>query len=160
MPTHSDKRKYLAKVIGERYCGTSKLIPLDDFHQPSRAFLFDCFSDARICDAAWWGVGEKLTEAAADIGRVIDHAWLIGRGDPPREPWGLVTEPYIPSRCATQIKRKADKLMAGWGIDIQILSPDESTWNPGNCLPIVSIVEAHSYEAFIRLAMMEVLKPV
>jgi|SRR5215472_2165797 len=102
--------------------------------------LPDWSLDERICDVPWHVIAWRLN--ALTPVRVIDHAWLLRHAhQPPTEPWGLVTEPYMKPDDVTALVAAANAEMLLWGVYVINLSPEHSAWNPGSCTPIVAIAQ-------------------
>jgi len=114
-------------------------------------------SNQRMFDIAWWSVAEKAEQIAGEIGagRVMDHAWAIGYVSHPFEPWAMVTEPYISEERARLAAEAVMTRLAHWSVRARALTAADSSWNPGQCVPIVFYIEqGHGYwELFMREAL-------
>jgi hypothetical protein len=145
-------RRGLAKRIGIKFCNCGNMIPLGpqaSFDVPS--FLPNPFV-ARLCDLAWRAVARQI-HAAAGWPNVIDHAWLVGFKDEPREPWALVTEPYITEDAGTTLIASANRAMFQWGIQVHLLPTADSALAPGRCRPVVATLDDGWAGAFVRAAV-------
>ncbi len=153
-PTDEHLRQLaLAKRIGAEFCDCDNLIPLGSHSSFSVSSMsWDMWYDERICDLAWWAVGKQI-EAHAGQAHVIDHAWVIGFGGKPHEPWALVTEPYIADDAATAIIHLANDAMAEWSVRVHLLPAVDSSWNPGQCRPIVATFNKGCVGSFMRTAV-------
>ena len=84
----------LARCIGERFCGTPRLKPIDVPGIFGAGFLdTQNVYDEKLSMVAWSIVANRLE--AETKKRIIDHPWLIAFDGPPFEPWGFVSEPYL-----------------------------------------------------------------
>lgn len=133
---HTSLQIMLAKHIGRTYCETDKLVPLGrhgSFSVPPIPLELRVWAGERLCDIAWWVVANRLGG--------IDHAWLFGWPDATREPWGLVTEPYADMDSALDTVRTASEAMPrwDWGIEFYALRPEQGSWNPPSCVPIIAV---------------------
>jgi hypothetical protein len=110
--------------------------------------LNDNFLDSRMCDAAWWAVGSILGEFP-----ILDHAWLFGPSDGAKEPWGFVTEPYTTYVAASVAVERARRVTDEWGVGYFVFDRSLSSWNPGQCTPIVAYVRSGYFRVFITAAI-------
>lgn len=85
---------------------------------------------------------------------IIDHAWWLRANKSGRnniaeklEPWGFVTEPYI-SDNDIQIIRQLD--FECWGVEIEVLPKDKSTWLPNGSTPIVVNIISGCLREFLK----------
>lgn len=145
-------QRELCAWIGEHLVGGTKIVPLgrhSSWFIPPMP-LDDNWLDARICDAAWWAVGSILGH--------MDHQWLFGWPDGPKEPWGFVTEPYLPVDDANAAVERARLMMTGWNVNLAVLRKDQSSWNPGACTPIVAWFSSGAMRPLVKNAMAWMLR--
>jgi hypothetical protein len=144
----AQRQRALAQRIGMQFRDTAKLIPLDypgEFSLGLPLHDLTPWYDEPICQLVWQVVARRLE----DIHHVIDHAWLFGFRDPPHEPWGFVTEPYLDAD-PQQVVEAATAAMDGWGVAFHWLPKDASAWNPGRCTPIIAISEHGWLDTLMR----------
>jgi hypothetical protein len=121
---------------------TAKLIPLDypgEFGFGLPLLDLTPWYNEPIDLLVWQVVAQRLADLAP-IHHVIDHAWRFGFRDPPHEPWGFITEPYLDAD-PQQIVAAANEAMGEWGVAFHWLPKEASAWNPGRCTPIIAISE-------------------
>jgi hypothetical protein len=128
--------KYINGYYGGRRPSMQPLGRPGSFCPPTQG-LSSFWYGVRVWDLTCWAVATQLAECnPREI--VIDHAWLFGSVYEPHEPFGMVTEPYITQDSAKRIADLANEAMAVWGIDVHVLSEAYSTWNPGQCSPLIA----------------------
>jgi hypothetical protein len=157
------RQREMVRRLGAKFFNTEELVPLgrhSSFATYDMAFAMWC--DARICDFAWVAVAHQLDLLSDKLG-LIDHAWLFGfpREKAPGEPWGLVIEPYVAEDKAHALAHLANDAMADWQVTTHALPAAESSWSPGRCIPIVSIM-GDAAPAFLNAAVswgLQHLKP-
>lgn len=146
-------QQHLANQVGVRFHQCDKLVATDShgsFYAGPMGYGF--WTDVRANDIAWWAVAMQLQHLTTR--HIIDHAWLVSYDKRPTETWALVTEPYTNEAEARSLAILAADAMAGWEIDLHVFPASESSWNPGQCVPIVATFRKDSAETFIRQAVL------
>ena len=148
----------LARWIGVEFHETDKLIPLQPHSRmwvpplPANDMWLGQLSTERVDKLAWAAVAAQLS-APNPINHIIDHAWLFGFSEGEQEPWGFVAEPYLDAKAIDAHLYLARDAMAEWEVKIQDLNPAQSSWNPGNCTPIVATFVPGMMPRLIRRAL-------
>jgi hypothetical protein len=117
-------------------------------------------TDQMLADQPMWRVPfyviAQRMQAEAEFSHVIDHAWwLIAASG---EPWGFVTEPYIKPKDAQHLATALARRHADWGVDIRVLSQQESAWYPGSTVPIVTTAGVGCLREFLRFGVAAALE--
>jgi hypothetical protein len=149
------RQRELARWIGATYHNTDKLMPLGrhgSFGILPRAAGF--WIDERVSDLAWQSVARRFSQQA-DQFHVIDHAWIAGFSEQPHESWALVLEPYLSSEDIADriISHFAAIVEEEWPLTCAALRSDQSSWNPGNCYPLVFTFVPGCMERFVKAAL-------
>jgi hypothetical protein len=144
----------LARSIGERFLGTPKLKPAEAPGLLGSGIIdIQNVYDDKVSTIAWTLLANRLAASVAD--RIIDHPWTIVFDGPPYEPWGFVTEPYLDdSQELRESFERFVRLGHHW-LQIEVLTKEESPWNPGACLPIAVLIREGQEElrGFVRWAL-------
>jgi hypothetical protein len=117
-------------------------------------------TDQMLADQPMWRVpfyviAERMQ---AEFFNVIDHAWWLIAADRSGEPWGFVTEPYIGLEAAGRLATALARRHADWGVDIRVLSQQESAWYPGRTVPIVTTAGVGCLREFLRFGVAAALE--
>lgn len=147
----------LCRIIGAELCEGAPLKPLtrhSGLHAPPMPLdeiWLPQSCDARMIDVAWGAVVQQLRNSTDSP--VIDHQWSFGFADPPHEPWGFVTEPYLDLPTARALVLAIGSEIGHWGVDLNALDPSLSSWNPGACVPIVATLRPQGIGSLVRHGM-------
>jgi hypothetical protein len=147
---HADEvaqQRLLDEHVSKLCDAAGKLIPLGEHssfpsHRPADPKYY---YDEQLGTLAWSVVATKLGH--------IDHAWMFGFRDPPQEPWGFITEPYLGKDEAPRIIAAAEEAMPWheWGVTFHWLPAELSSWNPGSCTPLIARVD--NISSLLRTAL-------
>lgn len=154
----AERQKELARSIGIALHDSPKLIPLGrhssfglQISRPGRGM--GSWIEEKAGHLAFQAIALQLHRQAG-TSHVIDHAWLAGSEYEPHEPWVLVSEPYISTEKAEQIKAWFDQNLADeWYLVCETMPPARSSWNPGNCTPLVFTFAPGLAEYFVKHAL-------
>ena len=152
------RQQALALHVGRQFHDTDQLVPAGRNGSFSLAPMGHGIWCGETPESiAWWALAHHLTKIVNNR-QIIDHAWLMRFADRSGEHWALVTEPYMDPKDAEGLPYLAADAMPGWFVDVHVLEPAWSAWNPGECLPIIATFQPGRAEAFIRQAMLWALQ--
>jgi hypothetical protein len=70
---------------------------------------------------------------------------VVRHADPPHEPWGFVSEPYLEFAQAQAIVTPALTRTRGWAVQLRALLGERSAWNPPATLPIIATFDPNYF---------------
>lgn len=149
------RQQQLAREIGKAFHQTDKLVPLgphSSFGLMIRSDPLGLWMEKTLGEIAWQAVALQL-QRQGGRSHVIDHAWLAGFKDPPHEAWALISEPYLDAERAERIKEYFDEIADDWSLECEVLPAARSSWNPGQCTPLVFTFWSGHAAAFARKAV-------
>jgi hypothetical protein len=148
------RKAMLARSIGERFCETPQLKPIDVPGFFGAGFMdIQNVYDEKLSMIAWTLVANHLE--AESKKRIIDHPWLVAFDGPPFEPWGFVSEPYLDDN--EELRASLNRLSrSGNFLQVQVLTKEQSAWNPGACLPIAVLIRNGELRPFVHWALLQI----